>query len=292
MIVIKIQGGFGNQMFQYAAIRSLSESTGTPFAVDNIQLERGEGVTPRRYTLSVFNINPKVLDKKEFKYFTQEQKHPWITSLKRKFGRFVPKVIVQSGDLSFLDPKPYIHEDVYFDGLFQSEKYFLKHRDLILKEFTLKNTLSSEAQKMTDTMDTTESVVIQVRRGDYVSNYKATANHGVTGLDYFDSALKHIQSKVSKEIEVFIISDDIEWCKDNIKFSQKMHFVSQPSIKDFEEIILMTHAKHLIISNSTFGWWGAWLNQNPGKIIVAPKQWFKNPKLKQEDIVPSSWIRI
>lgn len=292
MIVIKIQGGLGNQMFQYAAIRSLSESTGKPFALDNIQLERGEGVTLRHYTLSAFNINPKILNQKEFRYFTQERKHPWMTSLKRKLGKFVPKNIIQSGDLSFLDPRPYIHEDVYFDGLFQSEKHFLEHRNLILKEFTLKNALSLEAQKMAGIMDTTESVVIQVRRGDYVSNYKATANHGVTGIDYFDSALKHIQSKVSKEIEIFVISDDIEWCKGNIKFSQKMHFVSQPSIKDFEEIVLMTHAKHLIISNSTFGWWGAWLNQNPEKIIITPKQWFKNPKLKQEDIVPSSWIRI
>ena len=292
MITVKLQGGLGNQMFQYAFARSLSIKTGIPFQIDNTELEQGKDfVKERRYSLSVFNINSKIINKKEHRYFTQERKHPFFTKIKRRLGIFVPKVVSQASDLSTFDPLPFINEDVYFDGFYQEEEHFIENANVIRNEFKLKVKLSDEVQSIITNMQSCESVILQVRRGDYVTNPKTQRHFGLAGKEYFDAGLDYIKSKTNKELVLFVVSDDIEWCKNNLNFPFKTNFVSRPEIKDYEEVIIMTNAKYLIISNSTFGWWGAWLNTNVNKIVVAPKEWFKNPALKAK-VVPEQWIKI
>jgi hypothetical protein len=292
MITIKLQGGLGNQMFQYAFARSLSLKTGIPFQIDNLELEQGKDfVKERRYALSVFNVNSKIIDRKEHRYFTQERKHPFLTKIKRHLGIFVPKVVSQASDLSTFDPMSYINEDVYFDGYYQEEGYFIENSETIKNDFKLKVELGAEAARIIKAVESCESVILQVRRGDYATNPKTQRHFALTGKEYFDAGLEYITSKTSKEIELFIVSDDIEWCKSNLNFKFKTNFVSGPDIKDYEEVIIMSKAKHLIISNSTFGWWGAWLNENVNKIVIAPKAWFKNPALKAK-VVPEKWIKI
>lgn len=292
MITVKLQGGLGNQMFQYAFARSLSIKTGIPFQIDNTELEQGKDfVKERRYALSVFNVDAKIIDLKTHKYFTQEKRSPIITKLKRRLGIFVPKVVSQASDLSTFDPLPFINEDVYFDGFYQEEEHFIENANVIKNEFKLKVKLSDEAQSIITNMQSCESVIVQVRRGDYATNVKTQRHFGLAGKEYFDAGLDYIKSKTNKELVLFVVSDDIEWCKTNLNFPFKMNFVSRPEIKDYEEVIIMTNAKHLIISNSTFGWWGAWLNTNVNKIVVAPKEWFKNPALKAK-VVPEQWIKI
>lgn len=292
MITVKLQGGLGNQMFQYAFARCLSIKTGIPFQIDNTELEQGKDfIKERRYALSVFNVDTKIIDLKTHKYFTQEKRSPIITKLKRRLGIFVPKVVSQASDLSTFDPMPHIKEDVYFDGYYQEEGYFLKNTNVIKNDFKLKVKLSDEAQSIITNMQSCESVIVQVRRGDYATNVKTQRHFGLAGKEYFDAGLDYIKSKTNKELVLFVVSDDIEWCKNNLNFPFKTNFVSRPEIKDYEEVIIMTNAKHLIISNSTFGWWGAWLNTNVNKIVVAPKEWFKNPALKAK-VVPEQWIKI
>ena len=293
MIVVKLQGGLGNQLFQYAFAKSLSYSTGIPFSIDITELEAGKDfIKERRYALSVFNVNPRIINKSDYRHYTLDRKYPRLSAFRRRLGIFTPKIAKQASDLSLFDPLPWVKEDVYFDGFFQSEKYFLNCSQSIKDELKLKIPLGQEAAKVVDQITKTQSVILQIRRGDYATNPKTQVHFGLTNKEYFDSSLKYLESNNIKNIELFIISDDIEWCKQNLNFTYPTHFVSKPEIKDYEEIIIMNNAKHLIISNSTFGWWGAWLNNNKDKTVIAPKEWFKNKNLKQDDIVPPSWIRI
>jgi hypothetical protein len=297
MIVVKLQGGLGNQMFQYAFGRSISLDTGIPLGMDNIELEGGEGITRRRYSLGVFNIEERILSKKEFRYFTFGKKHPVLIKIKKLLGLKVPNIVRQAGDFSFLDALPYIDTEakeigIYFDGNFQSERYFLKHSEIIKNDFTLKVPLGNEAKEVINHIRSTESVIVQVRRGDFVSNPKSRFTHGSVPDNYYSSGIDYVHKKINRNIDIFVVSDDIEWCRSNLKFPYTTHYVSRPEIKDYEEIQIMSNAKHLVISHSTFGWWGAWLNTNKEKIIVAPKKFFLNPKFKQDDVTPPSWIRI
>jgi hypothetical protein len=293
MIVIKLQGGLGNQMFQYAFARSLSVDTNIPFTIDITELEAGKDfIKERRYALSVFNIKPSILSRVKYYYFTLDKKYPRIASLGRKFRISIPKIVKQSSDLSIFDPLPWIKDDVYLDGFYQSEKYFLENQQTIKDDFKFKIQLGNCAQKVINEITKTESVILQIRRGDYATNPKTQVHFGLTSKEYFEESIKYIESRGVNNIKLFIISDDIEWCKQNLSFSYPTQFVSGPDIKDYEEIFIMNNAKHLVISNSTFGWWGAWLNNNKNKIVIAPKEWFKNKNLKQDDIVPPSWIRI
>jgi hypothetical protein len=162
---------------------------------------------------------------------------------------------------------------------------------MVRKEFTLKEPLSAISQEYTNKiLDTKNAVSIHIRRGDYVLNTSTNKHHGVCNLDYYEAAVEYIREKI-ESLTFFIFSDDIAWVKENLKLDNAV-FVSSPEIKDYEELILMSKCKHNIIANSSFSWWGAWLNQNPDKIVIAPRQWTTKKTADELDILPKSWIQI
>ena len=179
-------------------------------------------------------------------------------------------------------------------GKLKKEKYFKNIEANIRKEFTLKNLLTSESTKWQEKIrQTKNSVSLHIRRGDYVQDAKTNAFHGTCNLEYYKNALQKIVDKIGNtEIEIFIFSDDIEWAKENLKFPYPTNFVSNSQILDYEEMYLMSLCQHNIIANSTFSWWGAWLNKNSAKIVIAPKQWSVKKSSDGLNILPKEWLQI
>jgi len=268
---IQIKGGLGNQLFQYAYGRNL-ELSGKKIIFDISFYNRGKAKidTPRDFKLNSFNIETKA----QF----LNNKHSLLENL-------IEKILVKI--------------KLKRDGFFQSEKYFLDIRNILLKEFTLKSPLSTKSQQVLQLIQTTpNSISIHIRRGDYVQDKKTNAFHGTCSPKYYKNALEFISSKITKQnsnlldIRLFIFSDDINWVKENMLFPYPTTYVSSPEIPDYEELILMSKCQHNIIANSSFSWWGAWLNQNPNKIVIAPRRWVLKCEKDFKDIVPESWYRV
>jgi hypothetical protein len=152
--------------------------------------------------------------------------------------------------------------------------------------------VSKEAKAMAEIINKEKnSVSLHVRRGDYVSNPDANKYHGTKGLDYYIAALARV-NKSQKDSTVFVFSDDIAWCKKNLKLKAKKVVWVDGKNSPIEDIYLMSLCKSNIIANSTFSWWGAWLNSNPKKIVVAPKVWFSDSNIDTSDLIPADWTRL
>jgi hypothetical protein len=256
MVTVNLMGGVGNQIFQYAYSRALA-AQGREVYLTNIQVVN---VTDHRiYSLDGFNTvvklyNPPPIGAAPF----YESGLP-----------FDPKMLAV--------PEPTI---VY--GYFQTEKYFLHIEDSIRKELSLKNPLSEKAQVLAKEIQNCNSVSLHVRRGDYL---QLLAFHGMVDPSYYSAALEVITKQVSNS-KVYIFSDDTKWCKENFT-----GIIVETGDK-FEDLYLMSLCRHNVIVNSSFSWWAAWLNANPDKIVVAPREWFSSKDLDSRDVVPEKWLKI
>lgn len=285
MIIVALKGGLGNQMFQYALGRKLALTTGDALALDLSQLDRANevGDVYRPFALGTFPIKASIATPEEI----ERIKHPYglVSKLIRWFGSKVlrqmhvgwePRVLTGSGDR-------------YFDGYWQSPKYFEDIRPALVEDFTV--TLSPAAQTIARCISETDSVSIHVRRGDYVANPKVRVMYGPCSLDYYADAVRKIEKLVPNP-SWFVFSDDIAWVRKNLQFPRDATYVSRQSISDIEELMLMATCKHAVIANSSFSWWGAWLNPNAKKVVVAPLPWFDTHADGHKDLIPASWIRI
>ena len=136
------------------------------------------------------------------------------------------------------------------------------------------------------------AVSLHIRRGDYVSNPVTNNYHGTCSLAYYKKAVLLLKEKIENP-SFFIFSDDLLWARENLDFINDMTFIDlDKSIPDHEEMHLMSQCKHNIIANSSFSWWGAWLNENSDKIVIAPKKWFSDNTINTEDLIPAKWMRI
>lgn len=275
-VISRLSGGLGNQMFQYAfgRVHSLKRQSALymdPFEYNYHKL--------RKYELDVFNVKTKLLSlPQQFRYFLQKK---YLTS---------PKIYSE----------PHFHFDEkalnsnlanYFEGFWQSEKYFRSIRHELIQEFLLKITFPISAKTVLDEILLVESVSLHIRRGDYISNSEANKCHGVLPLKYYYDSIYYIKS-LKKNIKLYIFSDDIPWAKKNLKVQDDILFIESIPQSAHIEMHLMKNCKHNIIANSSFSWWGAWLNENPEKIVCAPQSWFDDKKINTADILPESWIKI
>jgi hypothetical protein len=285
MITVKIIGGLGNQMFQYALARRLAMLNNQPFQLD---LSGYSNYMLHDYYLHKFKIIENIASQEEITAIKKVGR-----SLLERIKPYNKRKIVQEKYCLF-DPKVFKikQKNVYLDGYWQNEKYFAEIKEILFSEFALKDGLGVEARKIAELINSSNSVSLHIRRGDYLSS-KFSSIYEPCSLNYYDQAVKKLASKITNPV-FFVFSDDIEWSKKNLKIPHPVTFVSNPEIKDYEELILISLCRHNIMANSTFSWWGAWLNQNPHKIVLAPKQWFKIKNLKYDDsdIYPASWQKI
>jgi hypothetical protein len=292
MIVVKLMGGLGNQMFQYAAGRCLSYLHKTELKLDLafLNTDSQNKYTQRHYTLNVFNINAGLANELDLKPFLPLEKNKITRALQRKLPILYFTIVVNESGHTFHKEFYSYPKNVYLNGFWQSEKYFEPVKDVLIKEFTLKEQLNKENKELENKISAANSVSLHIRRGDYVTSKETLAFHGTCSLDYYKDAINHLKNKAGN-IDLFVFSDDINWVKENLKTDVPIHFVdlNNPSHIDLH---LMSACKHNIIANSSFSWWGAWLNQNPDKTVIAPLKWFAHEGQATPDIYPHTWIRL
>ncbi|TRZ52980.1 alpha-1,2-fucosyltransferase [bacterium] len=289
MIIVKLMGGIGNQMFQYAMGRCLSLRKEEKMKLDKTGFETDE---LREYNLNHFNIVESFATAEEKKPFKKYQRKPG------KMWYWYNHTIADSSkyaidELFYFQPNILqLKGPVYLDGYWQTEKYFKEYEDIIRQDFTLKKEPTGKDMEIAKQILETNAVSVHVRRSDYVSNPVNANYFGTFGPEYYREAERIISKKIANP-HFFVFSDDAEWVKKNIFFKSKTTYVNHnDASKNYADLWLMSLCKHHIIPNSSFGWWGAWLNRNPNKIVIAPKKWIQKPSVNTKDVIPDSWITI
>jgi hypothetical protein len=184
--------------------------------------------------------------------------------------------------------------DCYLYGFWQSEKYFGEYANDIRSFFVGSNLFNNENKKVIDQINDPNQipVSIHIRRGDMVHNPDVKKIHGYCTLEYYLNAANTMMQKF-ENVRFFVFSDEPEWCKENFKPNAEIVIVDHnQGLDSFNDIRLMAQCHHHIIPNSSFSWWGAWLNSSENKVVIAPKQWFAINDKDTKDLIPSNWIRL
>lgn len=289
MIIVRLTGGLGNQMFQYAFGKFLSRKHNTALKIDTSYFKEHK---LRKYELGVFNIEETFAsgaEKEEF--FPQEASVSTKLRSKLKSKLLGYKVISEKGFEFFPTTIQEAGANAYLSGYWQTEKYFTGIEKEIRDCFKFRFLPDADNAKMLKDITGSNSVSIHIRRGDYVTDAHTNTVHGVCGLDYYKRAVEYISKQVEKPV-FFIFSDDVQWVKENLRLESEHYFLDHNQEKGEEDMRLMMNCKHNIIANSSFSWWAAWLNKNEKKIIIAPEKWFNDSTINTKDIIPASWLKM
>lgn len=292
MVIVRLRGGLGNQLFQYATGLRLALARNVPFKLD-ISYYEGfqEGATPRSYHLDRFRISAGIANRRELDAFLDNSWGgkldwliPWrkdhiaVTRVREAVFRFNPDILNAPGQ-------------TYLDGYWQSEKYFVDIRLRLLQEFSPCQPFSGTNRLLADSIANSESVALHVRRGDYVTNSKTAAFHGSCSSAYYQNAVGLLLRK-NPDLKLFLFSDDLAWARENLSFPTATQFVGGNEASPELDLSLMRLCRYHIVANSTFSWWGAWLSERSGKLVIAPRRWFLDAPHDDRDLVPANWIRL
>lgn len=288
MITVRLIGGLGNQMFQYAYGRRLSLKKNEKLKLDlTFLLSRipRKNFTFRDYELDIFNIKPN---------FTFLSK----VALYFKDYVFILQIIINKISIFFLKDSVFDEvkdsvdlekralkttNNIYLSGLFDREEHFLDIKQIIIDDFSFKKDLEGSNRELADNIKSVNSVSLHIRRGDQVE-----LGYTICESDYYQKAIDYIY-KSTKNPVFYIFSDEPYWVKDNLKISTEYYVVdNNKGCDSYIDMRLMSLCKHNIIANSTFSWWGAWLNANDDKIVIAPKEYSDSRK----GAIPINWLKI
>ncbi|RYG19399.1 MAG: alpha-1,2-fucosyltransferase [Chitinophagaceae bacterium] len=278
MYYFQLMGGLGNQLFQYAAAKALSLKTDVPVKV---YYNDGNMYAKRSYELAKFNTQVALASEDEI------PKTTLLGKLKRKLRitSFFTENEQFRFDPSFFEQPLHTH----FYGYWQNEAYFKDYREVILHEYQVKSPLTKKNAQYLHHIEEVNSVAVHVRRGDYIDNPEAYANHGTLELAYYKKAIEFFEENHQTN-HYFIFSDDPNWVKENMDFIAHKTIIDWNLDQPEEDLRLMSNCKHQITANSSFSWWGAWLNINPDKVVIAPKKWTN--RYTNCNVLPKAWIQI
>jgi hypothetical protein len=268
VVVTKLYGGLGNQMFQYAAGLGLADRLDTELAVDTSWF-RAAPDPDRPYALSAFGISPE---------------QPLGVRTRTRLRR--PRPFRESG-YGYDPAVEALRGDVLLDGYWQDERYFAHCAERVRNAFRPALPLPPAHAALLAELRAQVSVSLHIRRGDYTSA-KRQRRFGLLSLEYYDAATAYMAAAVP-DATFLVFSDDLEWCRENLREPGLRFSPSGPAAAD---LALMAACQHNVVANSSFSWWGAWLNPNPDKIVVAPEQWFQAPELRDASPAPQEWIRV
>jgi hypothetical protein len=250
--------------------------------------------TFRKYELTRFNHSARQLSKsrKNLMANLRRKRFAPIRRLLQAFQSPLAPMHIKDVEQGFQTSLAGIRGNLYLDGFWQSERYFVGIRDVLLKEFTFKAAPDEENAKLLVSIASQNAVCVHIRRGDYVTTMHGQAKHGVCGLDYYQAAVARIRKIIDKPA-FFVFSDDPAWVNANFPRMNPMTIVSHNVGKtDAEDLRLMMTCRHFITANSSFSWWAAWLGQFPQKTVIAPRRWYAKQDQCDKDLVPESWIRL
>lgn len=283
--VTALTGGLGNQMFQYAVGRALAARYDAPLLLDTRGLMHD---ALRSYALSHFRVNAEVATEPDMprelgRIGRRLYRLPrWLTRQTRyveKGFAFDPGIVA-------------LKAPVHLAGNWQSEKYFADQRNLIRSDFQLREPFTNDRRAIADMIAERPTVSVHVRRGDYVNNPATNAYHGTCEPAWYEQARRAMEERVAAPAYM-VFSDDPDWTRANLPSFAAARFVD-PSTdgRDEQDMHLMALCHHHIIANSSFSWWGAWLNPRADKVVLAPRHWFRAGKHDTRDLLPENWVRL
>jgi hypothetical protein len=285
MVTVKLIGGLGNQMFQYALGRKLSIKMSTDL---NLDISGFQVYKLHKFSLSCFQLVQTInfCDK------------PENSKVVKKINKFLPLKFhfgykhIDEQSFAFNMNVLNLQGDLYLDGYWQSEKYFKDIRDTLVEDFKIIKIQDLENIILSNKIHSSNAVSLHIRRGDYVNNTQTFEKHGVCSLDYYFKAIEYIATKISSP-SFYIFSDDPKWAFENLRINYPTTFVvNNDADRNYEDLRLMSQCNHNIIANSSFSWWGAWLNDNPEKIVISPRKWFNDKDVDTSDLIPDTWISL
>jgi hypothetical protein len=290
MKVVRVCGGFGNQLFQYAFYLSIKDRFNETTKLDIHDMATYE--LHNGYELErIFNLNEKYCSTEE-KLAVQSTKNIF-TKLVKEIKKYTPFI-----SRTYIKEKKHLHfsyreadfgskdTTIYYRGSWQNPQYFNSIASEIREKLTFPEFIEPKSLALCQEISEHETVAVHIRRGDYL---KHKALGGICDLPYYKNAIKKIEGLVERPLFV-IFSDDISWCRENINV-ENVRFVDwNTGEQSFQDMHLMSLCSHNIIANSSFSWWGAWLNANPDKIVISPNKWIHYTD--SMGIVPSEWIKV
>lgn len=286
MITSRLVGGLGNQMFQYAAGRALAARLSAPLLLDAAEFGN--------YRLHAFGLHHFAIAAEVV--YAKRQVSDWEKNIFRAMsflGIGRAENLYRERDFRFDQAVLSLPDHSRLEGYWQSEKYFADKADLIRAELTVKTPADDENLRVLQSIHSGVSVSLHIRRGDYVSDSRASATHGTCDLAYYEAAVKYVAARCGQAPSFFVFSDDPDWAEANLQLPFKTVLIRHNGPeKNYEDLRLMSACNHHIIANSTFSWWGAWLNPEKNKIVVAPQRWFVNSAHDSTDLLPAEWVRL
>lgn len=293
MVYVKVIGGLGNQLFQYATGRSIAIRENAPLKLD---LSWFNDQQSRMFYLDQYNIVADYVNTVEqvlLKALSKNGFRREPASLALQLFNFETDRYQAIKDHFVFDKRlSETKGSIYLIGYWQSERYFKSHKKMIKQELTLNTHVSTMSAELARKIRSGDAVSVHVRRGDYVNNKANRDYYGECTIDYYLSALRIITETIANP-NLFIFSDDPEWAKQNLRFNYNVSYVEHNGEElAYEDLWLMSICDHHVIANSSFSWWGAWLGENPRKLVIAPRVWYRDKNRDTSSLLPDSWVRI
>ena len=292
-IIAQLQGGLGNQLFQYATGRALALQKQVPLLLDHSwYTQTYDDVTPRELMLSELNTKGSLIS-----FQPKIQRPKRIQRIAQKFWPITPFIFTEQAPYRFdsrlIKSPAFKQQNLYLMGYWQSYKYFESIKSILQSEISPKKPLDTHYQNYLQQIQATTSAMVHVRRGDYVNLASAAKVHGFIGLDYYHAGMKLLLEQ-NPETHFFVFSDDIEWAKENLPHPERATFVQSLNSSDavIQELELMTHCQNHLIANSSLSWWAAWLSKQSNGVILCPKKWTNDLSMNWDDLLPNTWQRI
>ena len=283
-IVVSLEGGLGNQMFQYAAGRAAMLRISTQLALD---VRRLTASGDRNYGLGDFRLCPDLTLITEGPPPRQDGR--WRRFLKSLIG---DEACFHEAGFQFDGGCLRLKPGARMEGYFQSERYFADFATIIRADFTPRAEHLAEIEAMAERLiPSSPCVSLHVRRGDY-ANPETMAIHGMLNASYYERALKILAERTGSNLPICVFTDDPAWVRANLALPGQARFISEHTRTALQDMILMSRCTHHITANSSFSWWGAWLNPSQDKIVVTPALWFQpDAGLDTRDLRPDGWIQ-
>jgi len=297
VIIVNLKGGLGNQMFQFATGYCLSKRNNTNIVFDTRLMEDYKinpppRNPPRNFDLDIFGIKEKTATNRDLLKVLQMPRSYKIRKLISLILNFF-NVLVYVEKNRLLDKRiiKCKKKNLYLDGHWQVEDYFKDHRGDLLKIFNFDNLKNIETNlNFIKRVSPINSICVNVRRTDFINN----PEHNVVDIEYYKKAINKFKELKGNDLEIFIFSDDLNWCKKEFSFFKKTNYIehNHSGNKFYNYLYLMSSFTNFIIPNSSFAWWAAWLSQKPNKTIIAPRKWSGLIPENMYEIVPKNWIKM
>lgn len=290
-VVARIEGGLGNQLFQYAAARSLADRLQCDLLLDVRGIEENGD---RPYQLDLYHVRAEIAVGKVLNTlptWRSSRAARVYQSLSFLMPGIVHSPVFWPRSFAYDERIERLQRPVYMVGYWQTERYFAWNRKRLLQDLTLRADLDVGGVWL-QKIKNSNSVSLHIRRGDYVSNTVAAQQHGTCDIAYYQRAITSLL-KQQPDIEVFVFSDEPQWAAANLHLPVPTHVVDANSPEcGYLDLALMRQCRHHVLANSSFSWWGAWLCTYAGQRVYAPSRWFANPSIDTTDVIPSHWQRL